>query len=328
MRTTLITCTLAMLFACSPAPDALAPSTAESVRRFRFTYDVTFQAPPAGVTTFEAWLPVASNDPGVQTVSDLQIDASVPRTLEVEPTFGNRMLHVKVANPHAPIHVAWSAIIERHVDEGQGTLPPSERFLQATRRVPLDGRARALATSLGLDDEQMPLHERARRLYDDVLNGMDYDKSVPGYGQGDFERSVTVCKGNCTDFHSRFLGVGRAAGIPVRFSMGVPLTAASHGTYASYHCWAHYHDGEHWHPVDISEADKLVRTSPERADTFFRHLDVNRVTLSLGRDVDLAPKQQEPSLNYFVFPYVEQDGKAVTFEEPCWTFRWGDVAGS
>ena len=30
---------------------------------------------------------------------------------------------------------------------------------------------------------------------------------------------------------------------------------------------------------------------------------------STGRDITLSPKQDGPALNYFVYPYVEVDGK-------------------
>jgi hypothetical protein len=33
------------------------------------------------------------------------------------------------------------------------------------------------------------------------------------------------------------------------------------------------------------------------------------VQLSTGRDIALSPKQDGPALNYFVYPYVEVDGK-------------------
>jgi hypothetical protein len=33
------------------------------------------------------------------------------------------------------------------------------------------------------------------------------------------------------------------------------------------------------------------------------------VQFSTGRDIILSPKQDGPALNYFVYPYVEVDGK-------------------
>jgi hypothetical protein len=36
---------------------------------------------------------------------------------------------------------------------------------------------------------------------------------------------------------------------------------------------------------------------------------VNRVQFSMGRDLRLNPAQDDPPLNYFVYPYVELSGK-------------------
>jgi hypothetical protein len=36
---------------------------------------------------------------------------------------------------------------------------------------------------------------------------------------------------------------------------------------------------------------------------------VNRVQFSLGRDLRLSPPQDGKPLNYFVYPYVEVDGR-------------------
>ena len=114
-------------------------------------------------------------------------------------------------------------------------------------------------------------------------------------------------KGNCTDFHSLFIAMARSQGIPARFEIGFPLPADKHsGEIAGYHCWADFYlDGKGWIPVDISEAWK----HPEKRDYFFGSHDVNRVQFSMGRDLKLAPAQEGKPLNYFVYPYVEVDGR-------------------
>jgi hypothetical protein len=50
---------------------------------------------------------------------------------------------------------------------------------------------------------------------------------------------------------------------------------------------------------------------------------VNRVQFTQGRDLKLSPAQDGAPLNYFIYPYVEVDGKeypnvsiAFSFEEP------------
>ena len=136
---------------------------------------------------------------------------------------------------------------------------------------------------------------------------MKYDKSKPGYGNGD---SVWACDsrtGNCTDFHSLFISVARARGVPAKFQIGFPLPAErGMGKIGGYHCWAQFHSASQgWVPVDISEADK----APEKKDYFFGNLNENRIQFTTGRDIVLSPPQKGPPLNYFVYPHVEVDGK-------------------
>ena len=47
----------------------------------------------------------------------------------------------------------------------------------------------------------------------------------------------------------------------------------------------------------------------QKQDYFFGSVDANRVHLSIDRDIALSFKQDGPALNYFVYPYVEVDGK-------------------
>src|SRR5207245_2863097 len=64
---------------------------------------------------------------------------------------------------------------------------------------------------------------KAHALYDWVYDHMQYDKTVPGWGLGDIPYCLKVGKGNCTDFHTLFIALARASGIPARWNMGFPL---------------------------------------------------------------------------------------------------------
>jgi len=70
-------------------------------------------------------------------------------------------------------------------------------------------------------------------------------------------------------------------------------------------------------PVDISEAWK----DPQKHDYFFGTLDANRVQFSVGRDLTLQPKQDGGPLNYFIYPYVEVDGKPFEGIEKKFSYR-------
>lgn len=46
-----------------------------------------------------------------------------------------------------------------------------------------------------------------------------------------------------------------------------------------------------------------------------------RVEFTTGRDLVLNPKQQGIPLNYFIYPYAEADGQAITTVERTFTYR-------
>ena len=303
------------------------PGTAGGLegRRFHFRYETTVPCPPEGTRRLDVWVPLPLTDPGVQELSELRIWTSRGTVRQTtEPAYGNRMVHVRVDDPGGPTRVSWTAVITRCEDVGQGRLPTSGRFLGANALIPVDGLALTLAHRLKADDPSSPVGDRAEHIYKDVLASMTYDKKHQGWGRGSFEHATSICMGNCTDFHARFIGVGRAARIPCRFTMGIPMKPGR-GAYDSYHCWAHWHDGEAWRPVDISEADKIVGHDPLGAGRFFGRLDPDRIALTVRRDIVLEPRQQGPPLNYFVFPYAEADGKDVEMGKKDWMFTWTDA---
>jgi transglutaminase-like putative cysteine protease len=148
---------------------------------------------------------------------------------------------------------------------------------------------------------------KAKAAYDYLFTNMRYDKTGSGWGRGDAVWACDAKRGNCTDFHSPFIGMLRVDGIPDRFDIGFPLPEnKDKGDIAGYHCWAEFYARKTgWIPVDISEAWK----AKQKEDYFFGSVDANRVQLSTGRDIALSHKQDGPALNYFVYPYVEVDGK-------------------
>ncbi len=166
----------------------------------------------------------------------------------------------------------------------------------------------------------------ARTLYERVDSHVRYDKSRPGYGQGDV---LWVCDsrfGNCTDFHSLFISWARFKGLPSRFEIGFPLPPGrGKGTIGGYHCWASFHTEERgWVPVDISEADKHI----EMKEYYFGNLTEDRVAFTTGRDIELVPRQDGPPLNFFIYPHVEVDRQPWPRENLTLSFSYADVPGT
>lgn len=259
----------------------------------------------------KAWIPLPQDTPS-QSVSDFKIGSPWPYEVGREGEFGNKLLFVRPGeDAKGPIKVRLrykvtrreQALVPAKLSTRERTLYTEPRGLMA---VDKEVRRIAYEVTKGARD---PV-DKARKLYDYVFAKMAYDKTVPGWGRGDTKRACEVGRGNCTDFHSLFLSLAFASGIPGRFAIGLqPAPDVKENDLGKgYHCWAEFFvDGKGWVPVDISEAWK----HPEKKDYFFGRLDEYRVTLSVGRELTLEPAQGWKPLNYFVYPYVEVDGRPV-----------------
>ncbi len=194
-------------------------------------------------------------------------------------------------------------------------------YLKPDRLVPLTGRIAQVSANLA-ENDVTPL-QQARVDYEYVTSIMKYDKSGTGWGRGDALYACDVRRGNCTDFHSLFIGLARARGIPARFTIGFPLGVAESGDIPGYHCWAEFYAGGVWVPVDASEASK----HPSRHNYYFGHLDADRVAFTMGRDLVLKPAQNGEPLNYLIYPYAELDGAAVPQKEIKTRFSYANSGG-
>jgi len=298
-------------------------------RTFLFTYQVTLKDIPAGAERLRIWLPCAVTDAN-QTVFLKQVQGPVHLHVTHDPPFNNYFLFGEIRRPHpgpAEFTVEYEITrkeysrggFESLVRNHQDSVPAPRdlpRYLEPDRLVPIDGKIKAMADEQTRDKQGTV--EKAHAIYDYVFQTVRYDKSGTGWGRGD---SLWVCDahhGNCSDFHSLFISLARAEGIPARFEIGFPVPSGTEGEIPGYHCWAEFFvKGLGWVPVDISEAWK----DPTKRDYFFGSLDANRVQFTMGRDLTLQPQQQGEPLNYFIYPYVEVDGKAFSGIEKKFSFR-------
>lgn len=285
-------------------------------RVFEFTYLAQIPALTAGANTARVWIPLPQSDQ-YQMIGKVEISSPFAYTQHRDPEYGNEYLYIDIpaekATTPTEVRVMFKATRREHrvALDGHATAEsdPSprdlQRYLEPDRRVPLQGTIAELSAeqTRGL---QEPL-AKARAIYNYVVATMRYDKSGTGWGNGDAIWACTAKRGNCTDFHSLFIGMMRAAGIPARFEIGFPLPADQHnGAIPGYHCWAEFYVEPYgWIPVDASEAWK----HPDKKDYFFGANDDNRVQFTIGRDIRLDPPQQGDPLNYFIYPYAEVDGK-------------------
>ncbi len=321
--------------------NAAAPKS----RVFRFHYGATLHQLPAGARV-RVWLPVPQTDE-YQSVRVLPSNLPAESQISIEPKYGNKILYFETTTassggassgePSRDLKFSTAYLVNRREVRGLASdgesgkfadLPFSEQhldtqrrklFLSASRKTPLVGKHLDLLQGVRLSPDPL---EVARVLYDRVDAHVRYDKSRPGYGQGDV---LWVCDsrfGNCTDFHSLFISWARSKGLPARFEIGFPLPPKRGvGKVGGYHCWAWFHrENKGWAPVDISEADK----HPQLKEYYFGNLTENRVAFTTGRDIELTPRQDGGPLNFFIYPYVEVDGRAWPRAKIALTFSYAD----
>ncbi|MFZ1010482.1 MAG: transglutaminase domain-containing protein, partial [Candidatus Sulfotelmatobacter sp.] len=286
---------------------------------------------PAGKKV-RVWIPAAHSDP-YQDVKIISAKGDLPLTKTSESRFGNQIYYAETRSAQPELHFDVEYDVTRYERTALGPTDPhmvpvsissSEKLqdLQADVLVPVTGLPADLAEKVTLGKTN-PL-DKARAIYDYVFTTMRYDKTGTGWGHGDVLYACDAKKGNCTDFHSLFIAMARSQGIPARFEIGFPLPPDKHSAeIAGYHCWSDFYvDGKGWIPVDISEAWK----HPERRDYFFGSHDVHRMQFSMGRDLKLSPPQDGKPLNYFVYPYVEVDGREFPNVSLAFSFTDADAA--
>ncbi|HVT04352.1 MAG TPA: transglutaminase domain-containing protein [Thermoanaerobaculia bacterium] len=276
------------------------------------TYTATLTSIPAGTKTLRVWIPLPAST-RYQEVSDVAVDSPYTFEQKTEPHFHNRYLFGTIENPPVELAVKVRFKATRHADlytqDSFEKATPAELKLSlvANHLVTLSPRVRKLADEV-TKGSQGPVTQ-SRAIYDHLLQTMKYDKTEPGWGNGDTERACDIRKGNCTDFHSLFMSLARARGIPARFIIGFPMSSRPSGQAKGYHCWAEFYvNGKGWVPLDASDASKS--TDPKIRDFLFGNLDADRIQFTMGRDLELTPATKEP-LNFFIYPYGEADGASV-----------------
>lgn len=322
---------IGMLLACTllaPNLGAQEQLPAAKVRQFLFTYAGKVKELSPGQET-RVWLPVAVAGPE-QTVTVHGQTLPAKGKLYTEKEYGNTMLYFQAkANDkgEVPFEVVYRVSrkeVRTNLASGLVLKPRPDdnltRFLQADSKAPITGKPLEL-----LKDKKLPRDQfgAARVLFDIVNTHMTYSKEGKGWGQGD---SVWACDskfGNCSDFHALFISMARGNKIPSKFEMGFPIPPKrGEGIVGGYHCWAWFYPNQTgWVPVDISEANR----NPELKEYYFGNLTEDRIRFTTGRDINLEPRQKGPALNFFIYPYVEVEGKTHPQEKIERRFAYQDV---
>ncbi|MCA8961715.1 MAG: transglutaminase domain-containing protein [Planctomycetes bacterium] len=376
-RLHLLSVVMALLAGCSsmtesnlPAPvrDGPSPMAGPGIHRgssatFDARHAFTVTVPPEAHRV-DVWFATPSPADPMQEIRDWRVECEHPCEFVTDRT-GNRFLHVGLDHPAAgsfDVTTTFELVrYEAHADiEPSRTRPhtPAEleelsSYLKGSSQSVIDDDARAMAAR-AVGTESNPILA-SRRIYDAILNHVDYhvkdprpdaEKVMKATGTGSSKLCYSTCTGNCTDFHSLYAAVSRAAGIPTRVVFGSffkgPLDGAD--TDQSYHCWIEFHAPNiGWIPLDVAVADIFVADfvanensrpradltvadgyhgpDPERVDFYFGNLDARRVSWHWGRDLVMNPPQSGPPLLWNPKAYAEVDGQPQSIVSRTLTFH-------
>ncbi len=269
--------------------------------QFEFIYRATL---PEITDTARMWIPLATSDE-FQTVEVKSIKAPQNQEILQERKHGNRVLYLTLGPEDSGKTVEIRFGVQRLEKPVYAAPTPAPgQYLEPERLVPANETFSSIAEKVvqGKNGDLV----RARALYDHVIDRMRYMKFGPGWGKGDAVYACDARTGNCSDFHSYFIALSRAVGIPARFAIGAAIPSErNEGGVDGYHCWAEFYTDGRWWPVDISEGDKCSSLSTY----FFGHHPANRIELSRGRDLVLEPGPASGPINFIAYPVLEINGK-------------------
>lgn len=288
-------------------------------RSFEFEYRATLGKQSGHA---KMWIPVPQTTDH-QQITGLAVEIAGDYTFVTDSVHGNRFVFTEREGGEIEVLIRFVAHRRPRTalnDQSPEPLSAEDRarYLTASRLVVTDGVVAAEAQRIAGDAATPQI--KARNLYDHIVSTVRYDKSGEGWGRGDAVYACDTRAGNCTDFHSLFIGEARSLGVPSRFLMGfsIPRDEPS-GEIGGYHCWGEFYDDEiGWVPLDASEAYK----APSRRDELFGGLDADRVQFTVGRDIAVPGMAGEP-LNFAIYPYVEVDGQPNS--DVTYSFQYRDT---
>jgi transglutaminase-like putative cysteine protease len=210
-------------------------------------------------------------------------------------------------------------------------------FLQPSRYVPTDGivKETALKATAGATTEM----QKARAIYDWVVDNTFRDPKVRGCGRGDirFMLESGDMGGKCADLNALYVGLARSVGLPARHvyglriaksdlgykSLGVATDKATKGQ----HCRVEVYLREHgWVPVDPADVRKVVLEEPpgnrplsdemvsKARKRLFGSWEMNWMAYNYAHDVALPGSAKQP-LTYFMYPQAETaEGRVDPFD--------------
>jgi len=302
---------------------AITVSAKERTAEITMTFDLKT---PEDAKEVRLWVPYPVSDKN-QEVFDVRLNGNpLYWGIYTESRYGNHILYTEWRSPAKErkltltFKVKRKEVITKDFPQKEGTLSRDEfkDYLGPAKNLPLDGKVKEYA--LKITKDKRTILEKARAIYDWIVDNMYRDPNVKGCGFGEVERLLETKGGKCADIHSVFVALARASGIPAREVFGIRIPKGKEGDMTkAQHCWAEFYlPGYGWVVVDPADVRKAIleqKITLEQAkplrEYFFGAVDESRIAFGTGRDIILNPSQASEPLNYFMYPYAEADGKIL-----------------
>ncbi len=281
---------------------------------------------PEDAKEVRLWVPYPVSDIN-QEISDIRINGNTSYWgIYTESRYGNHILYSEWKSPvkerklTLTFKVKRKEVMTKDFPQKEMALSKDEfkDYLGSAKNLPLDGKVKEYA--LKITKDKKTILEKARAIYDWIVDNMYRDPNVKGCGFGEVERLLETKGGKCADIHSVFVALARASGIPAREIFGIRIPKGKEGDMTkAQHCWAEFYlPGYGWVVVDPADVRKAIleqKITLEQAkplrEYFFGAVDESRIAFGTGRDIILNPPQTSEPLNYFMYPYAEADGKPL-----------------
>jgi hypothetical protein len=200
-------------------------------------------------------------------------------------------------------------------------------FLQPHKNVPTDGLVKAKATEItkGASTDV----EKARAIYDWIVDNTFRDPKVKGCGRGDISAMLETgyLGGKCADLNALYVGLARASGLPARDVYGIrvaksemgykSLGASSEKVTKAQHCRAEVYLTQFgWVPVDPADVRKVVLEEPpgnrpvsdemvaSARKRLFGSWEMNWMAYNFAQDVEL-PGSSGATLPFLMYPQAQ-----------------------
>jgi transglutaminase-like putative cysteine protease len=295
-------------------------------------------ATPAGRTCL--WLPVpSSRRTTYQVALDTHWEApgAARAGLFTAPGYDVTLLRVEWEDPKSAGHVVLTSRVatrDRRVDatkqaaameahEAEGLL---YAYLRPTSLLPTDGIVKDTAEKITRDchgDVQ-----KARAIYDWVVDNTSRDPKTPGCGMGDVASMLKsgYLGGKCADINALFVALARSVRIPARDAYGIRVADSHLGFKClgrsgdiskAQHCRAEFYARQvGWVPVDPADVRKVMleeesgglpMSDPKvqaARTALFGNWEMNWVAYNHGHDIAL-PGSGKGAIPFLMYPNGE-----------------------